>query len=294
MLVHQLNKYDTLISHSRARNCIYLVLFSTLSVWLFDVFYMQDTAEDTAQKQELMVEKQSKDAPEHFTQSSQLLAHLKLVTLPSVPVAPNSAPFETSKQSAEILNAMQLESADAATPVSHSRVPVETMSMQPTATEVKGVLSQLTDLNSQHIQFLLPATNSAKERFLKHMYQCENMKFGALTNKQPLQLILLSDDRSRRQEFRASELLRVAHDYLNKYERNLLTLYGKGNRPVRIFPASLDANLAAHIAVALGEKKLQSLSARYFLQGKQLGLADVVLNEQVIPQKWIISTKVCD
>jgi hypothetical protein len=126
------------------------------------------------------------------------------------------------------------------------------------------------------------------------MYQCENMQFGALTNKKPLQLILLSDDKTQTQEFRASELLRVAHDYLNNYERSLLTLYGKGNRPVRIFPASFDANLAAHIAVALGDKKLQSFSGRYFLQGKQLGLTDVVLNEQVIPQNWIISSKECD
>jgi hypothetical protein len=294
MLSHQLKANDTLIFYPRARNCIYFLLFSALGVWLFDVFYMQDTAEDTIQKQDPIVRKQSDDNRERLTQNRKLLAHLTLVTLPSVPVASNSAPSEPFRQSDEMLSVMQAASTGVATPVSQSPTPAEKVSMQPTAAEVKGVINQLTDLNSQHIQFLLPATNSAKKRFLAHMYQCENMQFGALTNKKPLQLILLSDDKTQTQEFRASELLRVAHDYLNNYERSLLTLYGKGNRPVRIFPASLDANLAAHIAVALGDKKLQSLSARYFLQGKHLGLTDVVLNEQVIPQNWIISSKECD
>jgi len=294
MLSHQLETNDTLIYYSQARNCIYFLLFSALGVWLFDVFYMQDTAEDTVQKQDPIVREQSEDNLERLTQNSKLLAHLTLVTLPSVPVTSNSARSESFKQSDEMPTVVQVTSAGVATQISRSPTPVGKVSMQPTAAEVKGVMNQLTDLNSQHIQFLLPATNSAKKRFLAHMYQCENMQFGALTNKKPLQLILLSDDKTQAQDFRASVLLRVAHDYLNNYERSLLTLYGKGNRPVRIFPASLDANLAAHIAVALGDKKLQSLSARYFLQGKQLGLTDVVLNEQVMPQNWIISSKECN
>jgi hypothetical protein len=291
---YQLKANDTLISCPLARNGIYFLLFSALGVWLIDVFYMQDTAEDTIQKQDPIVREQNEDNLERLTQNSKLLAHLKLVTLPSVPVTSNSAPSEPFKQSDEMPTVMQVASADVATQISQSPTPVGKVSLQPTAAEVKGAINQLTDLNSQHIQFLLPATNSAKKRFLAHMYQCENMQFGALTNKKPLQLILLSDDKTQTQEFRASELLRVAHDYLNNYERSLLTLYGKGNRPVRIFPASFDANLAAHIAVALGDKKLQSFSGRYFLQGKQLGLTDVVLNEQVIPQNWIISSKECD
>lgn len=294
MLSHQLKINDTLISYPRARNCIYFLLFSALGVWLFDVFYMQDTAEDTIQKHDPIVREQSEDNLDRLTQNSKLLAHLKLVTLPSVPVTSNSAPSEPVKQSDEMPNVIQVASGGGATPISQSPTPVEKVSMQPTGAEVKGVINQLTDLSSQHIQFLLPATNSAKKRLLEHMYQCENMQFGALTNKNPTQLIVLSDKRPQTQEFRASELLRVANDYLNKYERSLLTLYGTGNRPVRIFPASLDANLAAHIAAALNDKKLQSLSARYFLEGRKVGLTDIILNDQVIPQNWIISSKVCD
>lgn len=294
MLFQQINENDNLASPRPAHNRLYFLLFGLLTLWLCDVFCVADTAEHEMQKQDPVVQRKNEDSLGRLNQDSKLVVHLKTITLPAVPVMPTTAPFEPFGQANEVLNLVQVRSADVAAHRSENTVPLANASVQTTNAEVDNIINQLTDLNSQHIQFLLPATNLAKERFLEHMYQCENMQFGALTSKPPLQLILLSDMRTPIPEFRASKLLRLAHDYLNDYERSLLTLYGQGNRPVRIFPRSLDINLATHIAAVLGDKKLQSFSARYFLQGKQVGLTDVVLNEQVIFKNWTISSKVCD
>ncbi len=78
-----------------------------------------------------------------------------------------------------------------------------------------------------------------------------------------------------------------------RYETNLLTLYWKENRPVRILPLRLEVNLATKIAQVAGENQLQSFSARYFLHGSQIGLTDIVLNQQPLTQNWIISAKGC-
>jgi hypothetical protein len=296
MLFQKINEDDALATRLTGLNYVYFVLFGVLCVWLFDVFWTVDieTTKDINLKQEQLAQKKDNESPKSVSETSKLLANLASVTLPPVPVMSAPAAVEASMQTS---NASILAQATDVAVVTHSpqsRAKVEKGITQATQSEVNTIIKQLTALNSQHIQFLLPASNSAKKTFLNHMYRCERMQFGALTNKPPFKLTLLSDISAMAKGFQASELLRVAHDYLNNYEQSLLTLYGQGKRPVRIFPARLDANLAAHIAKALGDSKLQSLSARYFVQGKQVGLTNIVLNEQVISENWLISSNGCE
>jgi|GEM_PF-2465343 len=306
MLFQQNNENNAVPTQLTALNYIYLLLSGVLCVWLFDVFWSVDIdkPKDITHKQKQLFQKKSEVSPRNATETSKLLANLVSVTLPPVPViskpvvAANAvsanAAFEPSMQTSKTSILGRETDVSEVTHRSQSGATAEKLITQANHNEVDNIIKQLTSLNSQHIQFLLPATHSAKKTFLNHMYRCEHMQFGALTNKQPFQLTLLSDAGAMEKEFRASELLRVAHDYLNNYEQSLLTLYGQGKRPVRIFPARLDANLAAHIARALGDSKLQSLSARYFLQGKQVGLTNVVLNEHAISENWLISANGCD
>lgn len=176
----------------------------------------------------------------------------------------------------------------------------------------RTVMKQLSELESHNIQFLLPQGNTAKEAFLNHMYRCENMQFGVVTShNKPYQaishrakpqqtvyklMVLSSETVSNKKmgtSFQASELLRVAHDYLSSYERNLLTVYGQGSRAVRIFPVELDAKLSAQIAIHLGSTELRSFKAQYFLQGSKVGLKGINLNDKAIDDVWFISPDGC-
>jgi hypothetical protein len=259
---------------------VYLILLSLPGIWLIDVFYVADEQKDKSHKLEKVLHKKSDDLTTKRVAESTLdsalttktLSLLVSVTLPRTPL--------TEARTSEVYKDTQ-----------HARL--KTFMQEPTVAQVKNVMNQLTDLNSRHIQFLLPSGDSAKEAFVNHMYRCENMQFGVLTKASPYQLTLLSVESNRAGLFQPSEFLRVAHDYLNQYERNLLTLYGEGSRPVRIFPMILDINLATKIAKVTGENELKSFSARYFLQGSQIGLTDIVLNQQALTQNWMISPKGC-
>lgn len=262
----------------------HLILLSILVVWLFDVFYVAD--EPTLVS----------------ALSTKTLPLFASVTLPSVPkINPTLAPDMTESEpapqilttlvQASVIKTSQTQAFKARTTV--NQVMLTNLVNQPTSVQVKNVIKQLTDLNSRHIQFLLPETNLAKEAFVNHMYRCENMQFGVITRAPPFQLTLLSSEHVQARAFQASELLRVAHDYLNRYERNLFTLYAQGNEPVRLFEMSFDVNLATRIAAVLGEKELQSFSARYFLERSQIGFTDIVLNHHAILENWIISSKKC-
>lgn len=161
----------------------------------------------------------------------------------------------------------------------------------------KAILKQLAELDRNNIQFLLPQGSAAKEAFLSHMYRCEGMQFGAITQQIPNRLTVLSakkaSNRTAGQSFQASELLRVAHDYLSTYERNLLTVYGQGKQAVRIFPVELDANLSAQIALHLGDIKLNSFEAMYFLKDSRVGLRQIIINKKAVPDTWFISSAGC-
>jgi len=294
---------------------VHLILLSIIGIWLIDVFYVVNKHQDRSQKLEKNLQKKSHDLAmkwvEEYTSNSAITADnlslLASVTLPRAPLIEVSLPADVNAIEGAPLISVRLDKApeNEDTGIQIPEIQKSTMHTatqhtmlknafpNPTVEQVKNVMNQLTELNSRDIQFLLPSGNSAKEAFLNHMYRCENMQFGALTKASPYQLTLLSDESSRTVLFQPSEFLRVAHDYLNRYETNLLTLYGQGNRPVRIFPLSLDVNLATKLAQVTGENQLQSFSARYFLHGSQIGLTDIVLNQQPLTQNWIISAKGC-
>lgn len=284
MLFQKTNAKDRVFYQMLGKYWLHLTLLSILIVWLFDVFY-------AAEEHTLVSALSTKKLP-LFTS----------VTLPSVPkINPTLALDVTSSEPAPQLLTTEAKSSAIKTSqtrafkahVTANKVMLTNAVNQPTGVQVKKVIKQLTDLNSRHIQFLLPETTLAKEAFVNHMYRCENMQFGVITRARPYQLTLLSSERVQARVFQASKLLRVAHDYLNRYERNLFTLYAQGNQPVRLFEMSFDVNLATKIAAVLGEKKLQSFSARYFLERSQIGFTDIVLNHHAMSENWIISSKKC-
>ncbi|PKI02239.1 hypothetical protein [Glaciecola sp. 33A] len=284
MLFQKTNAMDRVLYQMLGKYWLHLTLLSILIVWLFDVFYV---------------------AEEHTLVSALSTKNLPLfasVTLPSVPkISPTLALDMTASEPApQILTTLAQASIIKTSKTQafkvHATVNQAMLTssvIQPTDVQVNNVIKQLTDLDSRHIQFLLPETNLAKKAFVNHMYRCENIQFGVITRERPHQLTLLSSERVQARAFQASELLRVAHDYLNRYERNLVTLYAQGNQPVRLFEMSFDVNLATKIAAVLGQKELQSFSARYFLERSQVGFTDIVLNHHAISENWIISSKKC-
>jgi len=262
-------------SHLLGKYWGYLILLSLLGVWWFDVFYV--TQEQTSVS----------------VLSTKALPVLVSVILPRVPLIESKLDTQILPTPAKAVKFKVAEIQVAKIHTATNQGLLANLLHEPTSAPVKKLMNQLTDMNSRHIQFLLPDGNAAKEAFLKHMYRCENMQFGALTNTSPNQLTLLSMGGRADVAFQASELLRLAHDYLSEYERNLFTLYGHGDRPVRIFPRHLDVNIATKIATVVGENQLQLFSARYFLQDSQIGLTEIVLNQKAITRNWIISSKSC-
>lgn len=213
--------------------------------------------------------------PEHATQAKtsespeqQIQAEDKLARLPTIKPVELPAPPQVEFAS-EIIE----DSADSA--------------------DTQRVLNNLSNLDALQIQFLLPPTPNEKETFLAHMYQCEKMQFGVVSNTAPLELTVLSQNIQGRQAAKLSQMLRIAHDYLTEYEHNLVTIYAQNARPVRIFPASIDLTLAAKIAQQIGSKELKSFSARYFLNGTQVGLQDININETGVSDSWLISPVGC-
>ncbi|MFQ3207308.1 MAG: hypothetical protein ACI9IT_001463 [Glaciecola sp.] len=299
---------------------VHLLLLSVIAIWLSDVFYIENIQKDKNQKLEKTIQKKNDELAIKWVEKStsdsvvmtKKLPLLASVTMPRAPLINASLPVDMNVMEGAPLISITSDRAykkqeagretskinlsGVFTPKIHKgtqQTILENLLLEPTVMQVKNVMNQLTVLNSRDIKFLLPSGNSAKEAFLNHMYRCENMQFGSLTKTSPYQLTLLSGESSRAVLFQPSEFLRVAHDYLSRYETNLLTLYGQGNRPVRIFPLSLDVNLATKIAQVTGENQLNSFSARYFLHGSQIGLTEIVLNEQEVTQNWIISAKGC-
>nr|WP_297347550.1 hypothetical protein [uncultured Glaciecola sp.] len=299
---------------------VHLLLLSVITIWLIDVFYIENIQKDKSQKLEKTAQKKNENLAIKWVEEStsdsvimtEILPLLASVTLPRAPLITASLPVDMNVMEGAPLISVTSDSAskkqdagrqtseinlsEVLTPKIHKgaqQTIQKNLLLEPTVTQVQNVMNHLTDLNSRDIKFLLPSGNSAKEAFLNHMYRCENMQFGSLSKAPPYQLTLLSGESSRAVLFQPSEFLRVAHDYLSRYETNLLTLYGQGNRPVRIFPLRLDVNLATKIAQVTGANELNSFSARYFLHGSQIGLTDIVLNQQAVTQNWIISAKGC-
>ncbi|GAC29380.1 hypothetical protein [Brumicola pallidula] len=310
MLFQKTNAKDSALYHMLSKYWFHLVLLSILVVWLFDVFYVADGQKNKTHKVEKVIQKQSNDRAINGSDKHTLVSALSTktlplfatVTLPSVPTLNTTLPISMTESELAPQILTRLAQASAIKTLETKGYKVHTAANQvmptnlvnkPTGAQVKNVIKQLTGLNNRHIQFLLPERNSAKEAFVNHMYKCENMQFGVITKVPPYQLTLLSNERVQASAFQPSELLRVAHDFLNRYERNLFTLYAQGDRPVRLFDMSFDINLATKIAAVLGENKLQSFSARYFLERSQIGLTEIVLNHRAMSENWIMSSKKC-
>lgn len=281
---------SSLVGHRASDNCAqessyswqsvaFILLFCLLGIWVLDVFYVVEDTNELKQP----AASQTALLPEIFEPTiQQALSQMRELSLPAVPVF-----FKVAATESDSLAQKQ---------VAHEKTKLldtQTNHTQASQTQIEQVMQQLANLNTEQIQFLLPQSATGKDAFLKHMYQCENMQFGTISQTIPYKLSILSAKRSSNRSIQASSLLRVAHDYISEDEGNLLTIYGQGGRPVRIFPVSLDAQLSANISAYLMGSPLQSFVAEYFLQGSQIGLKDISINHKAIREAWIISPAGC-
>lgn len=284
------------------QNKVPLFIMLIVMVWLFDVFQVGSIKP---------IKREAKQT--HALKENTRITLIQTVTLPAVPVSAKSQniapvltveadpidPARKRKPSSDANNPTESSVTIKQTQVERSKAlklakmrKSETIQYsEPNPDKVKGVISEMSAMDSRHIRFVLPRTKAAKERFLKHMYQCENMQFGAVSVHQPYKLSVLSKNTGR--EFVPSQLLRVAHDYLSNQERSLLQVYAKDSQPVRIFPVELDYKLAQHIARILNGKTLQQFSAKYFVRGENVGLSDISVNKQAIADLWMLSSGSC-
>ena len=62
---------------------------------------------------------------------------------------------------------------------------------------------------------------------------------------------------------------------------------------VRLFPVTIDRNIAQHLAQALSNDKLEQLHGDYQLYNGQLYLRNIVLNGTEITAHWPVSITSC-
>ncbi|MFT5542538.1 MAG: hypothetical protein ACI97K_000464 [Glaciecola sp.] len=161
----------------------------------------------------------------------------------------------------------------------------------PSSDELQEVINTMLEMEVKDIRFLLPRIQRDKESFLGHMYRCENMRFGAISNSQPYKLSVLSKPAGT--YVKPSQLLRIAHEYLSKYERNLMRIYTRQSQAVRVFSAELDLRLAEKIAIELKGNILHQFSARYFIRDSKVGLKEIMLNRKQLSDQWMLSLNRC-
>lgn len=156
---------------------------------------------------------------------------------------------------------------------------------------VSAIYQQLSSDSDINIELAWPNNISARQDILIFLYQCIGMKFGVLSNgnvtlaKTPYQQL--------DQKQQPSEWLRIAQGQLANQEQQWLKQYNLAGTPVRLFPKSVDWQLAKHINNKLKGEPLKSLRARYKRAKQRLLLTDIQLNGQQLSKNWTLITTKC-
>ena len=182
-------------------------------------------------------------------------------------------------------------------PKVHTQLQTTVESTRPTVTAVKHadnakadseqtqkVFQQLQQAQGLDLQIAWPQQTSKRNAVLGYLYRCAGAQFAVLEQQQ---LTYLSPKRY----VTVSQWLRVAQGALSPAEQDWLK--HSAGTPVRIFPQSIDWQLAQHISQQLGGAKLHSLRAVYGLAGNRLQLTNVLVNGQKSPNNWPIYNGQC-
>jgi hypothetical protein len=195
-----------------------------------------------------------------------------------------------NQQTAAISKVVALPSVPSKSPEQKVKQLVKT-----NAQYIRQVLRNLNALDTKAIQFYFPQNHRKKTEIVQHMYHCEGVLFGAVDKKTQSQLTILSTQQNSQEP--RSKLLRVVNQELSRYEQQLLRLYAAQDTPVRVFPYSLDYNLASLIANELFNHhdagELHQFSAIYALVNGQLKLSNIEVNGRRLDTSWLLSVRPC-
>lgn len=136
------------------------------------------------------------------------------------------------------------------------------------------------------VQLAWPRLAGERQAVFDFMYQCVGVQFAVLNDNNITQLNQtgLSD---------YSEWIRVAQGSLSKKEQNWLNAFALTGTPIRLFPRNIDLRLAHYLAYALKGIPLVSLRANYQVTNQKLHLTNIRLNNQRIPDSWILYQDKC-
>lgn len=248
------------------------------------------------------------------------LVQVNLPPLPSMPsppskpsripkATPNNANYSESHQNIskserhKIVNTKNLNTSIKQIKQSTS------IKQQPSVKATSTMYQQLISDRSIDIEIAWP--NNAKERqnTFSFLYQCIGMKFGVLnkqangTNKVTLAKNTyhlnskhLNNKHLNNNHFNAthtSDWLRIAQGELAMQEIQWLKQYSLSGTPVRLFPKSIDWQLASLLTKKLNNTPLIHFRARYKYQNNQLVLSNIVLNKLVVTNNWTLAKSDC-
>ncbi len=303
-------KYPNLVNHT-----LIFTIGLCLFIWLADVFYWsrdRQLIEPITLHEKALTQSSMRELKMLRALNSIKLANS--IQLPAVPIkasikTPQSSSEQTKSNSPTLAlkmsgaAAFKNKEADlAAVEIGFAEYSVEKLvnavdefsengNASPSSDELQEVINTMLEMDDKDIRFLLPRIQRDKESFLGQMYRCENMQFGAISNSQPYKLSVLS--KPTEIYVKPSQLLRIAHDYLSKYERNLMRVYTRQSQAVRVFSADLDLRLAEKIAIKLKGEILHQFSARYFIRDSKVGLKEIMLNRKQVSEQWMLSLNRC-
>jgi len=278
---------------------ILLVLSILFVSWLIDVFLL--TAVDSLQTDKLVVKPLEKnslsmDANDLALDLPNEAFIINAITLPPPPISTldvdvNAAPeYQMTVDAIPMANdsgETEQFTANSAQENPPQINPHDSIS----AEQTHKTFAQLASLKSQYLTFELPNNTPQRQQFLRHMYQCENMQFGAIVTDVNGQKSLMPLIKKPNQQ--SSELLRLAHGGLSRDELNRLRAYAPTGTAVRMFPKHIDLQLSRYIKSHLAQTDLTQFSARYSLKPSGLYLVDILVNGHAINSTWQLSNKVC-
>jgi len=158
---------------------------------------------------------------------------------------------------------------------------------------VSAMYQQLISNDSINIEIAWPDNSTEREKLFSYLYQCIGMKFGVLSHQK---VTLIKNNYQHIADVHSnqpSEWLRIAQGQLARQEHHWLQQYYLSGIPVRLFPKTVDWQLARLLTSHLKKEPLRSLRARYMGLGDRLILTNISVNGQLLTNNWTLITKKC-
>jgi len=174
---------------------------------------------------------------------------------------------------------------------------------------VSAMYKQLTSDDSIDIEIAWPKNRHDRQDTFTYLYQCIGMRFGVLNGltsaKKKVTLVnnyeqynVHNNPRDIKNAMannaqQVSDWLRIAQGQLANQEHHWMQKYTLTGTPVRLFPKTVDWQLAHLLTLQLKSANLTSFRARYQRSGDHLLLTNISVNGRLLPHDWTLISKKC-